>query len=158
MRLVAERITAENFAPFGEVLTAPPALGKQFFDGALHNGRPGARPSLALADCPALTVLPLKVTKLERHQYSSQSFIPLSGGGKLLVVAPHLDGVGPDLSAVRAFVTLPSEGITYRANIWHHSLTLLDQPGVQCVMMWNDGSSGDEEFADVAPFTVELPV
>ena len=157
MRLIAERITAENFAPFGDVLTAPPLSGKVSFDGALHNGRPGAHPSLALADCPALASLPLTVTKLERHQYSSQSFIPLSGGGKLLVVAPHREGVGPDLSAVRAFVTLPSEGITYRANIWHHSLTLLDRPGVQCVMMWTDGSNGDEEFADVAPFTVDLP-
>ncbi len=157
MRLVAERITAAGFAPFGDLLVAPATPGKVAFDDALYNGRPGAWPSLALAHCLPLPALPLTVTKLERHEFSSQSFIPLSGGGKLLVVCPHIEGGGPDLSALRAFVTAPAEGITYRPNIWHHSLTLLNEPGVQCVMMWKDDTTGDEEFVDVPPFTVELP-
>jgi ureidoglycolate lyase len=156
MRLVAEQITTEGFAPFGDLLAAPSAPGRSYFDGALHNGRATAHPSLSIVHCLPVASLPLTVTKLERHQYSSQSFIPLGGGAKLLVVCPHIEGVGPDLSALRAFVTLPSEGITYRPNIWHHSLTILGQPGFQAVMMWKDGTNGDEEFVDVPPFTVEV--
>ena len=156
-RLVAERISAAAFAPFGDVLAAPSAPGRSYFDGALHNGRAWARPSLSVVHVLPARSLPLTVTKLERHEFSSQSFIPLGGGAKLLVVGPHIEGVGPDIAALRAFVTLPTEGITYRPNIWHYSLTILGEPGFQAVMMWKDGTSGDEEFVDVPPFTVELP-
>ena len=156
-RVVAEWISAEAFAPFGDVLTAPAAPGRTYFDGALYNGRPGAQPSLSVVHVLPTLSLPLTVTKLERHEFSSQSFIPLGGGGKLLMVAPHLEGVGPDLAKLRAFVTKPSEGITYRPNIWHHGLTILDAPSFQAIMMWKDGTTGDEEFFDVPPFLLDLP-
>ncbi len=156
-RLVAERISAAAFAPFGDVLAAPAAPGRTYFDEALYNGRPGAKPSLSVVHVLPAKSLPLTVTKLERHEFSSQSFIPLGGGAKLLVVGPDIEGVGPDLARLRAFVTLPSEGITYRPNIWHHSLTILGEPGFQAVMMWKDGTSGDEEFVDVPPFLLDLP-
>jgi ureidoglycolate lyase len=39
-------------------------------------------------------------------------------------------------------------------NTWHHGLTLLDKPGRMAVFMWRDGGKLDEEFVDVAPFTV----
>ena len=157
MRLVAEKITAAAFAPYGDVLVAPKAPGRDYFDGALFNGRATAFPSLSMVQALPAPKLPLTVTKLERHEYSSQSFIPLGGGAKLLAVCLDKNGGEPDLSTLRAFVTLPSEGITYRPNIWHHSLTILDEPGFQAVLMWKDGTSGDEEFIDVPPFTIELP-
>jgi ureidoglycolate lyase len=157
MKLIAERITAAAFAPFGDVLVRPAAPGRIYFDKALFNGRATAQPSLSVVHALPVAALPLTVTKLERHEYSSQSFISLGGGAKLLVVCPHKDEVGPDLAAARAFVTLPEEGITYRPNIWHHSLTILNTPSFQAVMMWKDGSDSDEEFMDVPAFTVELP-
>ena len=157
VRLVAERLSAEAFAPFGHVVTAPPLpRGRVHFGDHIENARPHARANFSIVTVMPLETLPLTVTKLERHQFSSQSFIPIdNGGGKLVIVAPNR--AGPDLTAIRAFVTLPTEGIIYRPNIWHHGLTLLDRPGSQAVLMWCDGTTGDEEFVDVPTFTVEVP-
>jgi ureidoglycolate lyase len=42
-------------------------------------------------------------------------------------------------------------------NTWDHGRTVLDQPGRFCHVQWLlDGSSGDEEFVPVTPFTIRL--
>jgi len=41
-------------------------------------------------------------------------------------------------------------------NTWHHGFTVLDWPGRFAMFMWLDGSSGDEEFVPVTPFTIRL--
>lgn len=152
----AEPITAEAFAPFGEVLRAPQSPGRDYFDAALGNARPAARASLSLCRV-APTDLPLEVMRMERHRFSSQSFIPMEAAGYLAIVAPHAPEGGPDGPRARAFLLPGRLGITYHPDVWHYSLTVLECAGTFAIIMWRDGSAGDEEFATLAiPFRVEL--
>ena len=91
---------------------------------------------------------------MERHAFSSQSFVPLEAGRWLLLVAPDAGGV-PDLRALRAFLAGPRQGITYFANIWHQPLSILDRSAAFAIFMWRDGGEGDEEFVTLpTPITI----
>ena len=154
----AEPLTQEAFAPFGEALTIPTAKSRVYFDTALRNGRPAARPSLSLSFAEPRGALPLRVKVMERHEFSSQSFVPLGPVRWLVLVAPHGVGGGPDMTRARAFLPGPGQGVTYGMNVWHHPNTVLDAPASFAIWMWLDGGKGDEEFFDVAePLTVDVP-
>jgi ureidoglycolate lyase len=88
-----------------------------------------------------------------RHEFSSQSFVPIEVGRWLVVVAPHAAAGGPDMHRARAFIANLRQGVTYGANVWHHPLTILDRPAAFAVYMWLEGGKGDEEF-----FTLPAPV
>ncbi len=76
----------------------------------------------------------------------------------LVIVAPDSLNGDPDLNNVRAFLADGCQGITYRRGTWHHGMTVLDDVAKMAVLMWCDGSSGDEEFLDIStPFYVVLP-
>ena len=155
MKLILEPLAAEPFAPFGDVLEVPHSSGRTYFDRALGNLRPAARPSLSLARREELSSLPLTARQMERHEFSSQSFVPLEAGRWLVVAAPHAKGGGPDMKAARAFLAGPRQGVTYKADTWHHPLTILDRPAAFAVYMWLDGGKGDEEFFILpAPITI----
>jgi len=153
LKLIVEPLAVEPFAPFGEVLTIPELTGRAYFDRALSNLRPSARPSLSLSRKEDLSSLPLVARQMERHEFSSQSFVPIEAGRWLIVVAPHATGGGPDMRDARAFIAGPRQGVTYGANVWHHPLTIFDRPAAFTVYMWLDGGKGDEEF-----FTLPAPV
>jgi len=154
-RINAEPLTAEAFAPFGEVfsrLSEPGRLDPQLI---LENSRPGARPVLTLIRVAPKQV-PLEVTMLERHPHSSQTFVPLQVTRYLVIVAPKQPDGGPDLAQVRAFVVAADQGVNYRLDTWHHSLTVIDKEGEFAVLVWNDGSSADTEFLPLSESFVVL--
>jgi len=155
MILRAEPLTSAAFLPFGEVIECPAIPGRTYFEDALSSLRPGARPSLSLTVKAPLAALPLLSTTMERHEFSSQSFVPQEAGRWLAVVAPHAASGGPDMARARAFLCRPDQGVTYGANVWHHPFTVLDRTARFVIVMWRDGTSTDEEFAKVAPFSVE---
>jgi ureidoglycolate lyase len=157
-QIIAEPLTERAFEPFGEVLAASDAPGRVFFNDALANARAGATVNLSIAKVSHTREAPFVGRMLERHEFSSQTFLPLKVSRYLVVVAPGAAGGGPDVSRVRAFLAGPRLGITYRMGTWHHGLTVLDEPAEFAVLMWCDGTSGDEEFVPLAePFTVVLP-
>jgi ureidoglycolate lyase len=160
MKIVAEPLRADAFAPFGDVLEAPPDPGRRFFFGdGLANRRPGAAPSLAVAHVPPLEALPLVATRMERHEFSSQSFLALDVARWLVIVAPKAPGGGPDAARARAFLAGPGQGVTYHVDTWHHPLTVLDRPARFAVLIWLENSTTDEEFVTLAaPFAVDVPV
>ena len=153
-RIKAEPLSAEAFAPFGEVLTLPTQAGRTYYNAALGNLRHEAGPSLSLSLREPSDPLPLRVVSLERHQYSSQTFVPIDVAQYLVVVAPHLPQGGPDVSRARAFLARGDQGVTYRPDTWHHGLTVFGRPAQFAVFMWATGGQGDEEFVDVEPFDV----
>ena len=157
MQIDPQPLTREAFAPYGDVIDVPNEPGRQYYEDALGNLRPAAHPSLSLSLKAGTPDRPLKAELLERHEFSSQTFVPIDVARWLIVVAPHAKAGGPDLSAVKAFIATGKQGVTYKPNTWHHGLTVLDKPGRFAVFMWRVGGKGDEEFVPVAPFTIRIP-
>jgi ureidoglycolate lyase len=120
LKLIVEQLAAEPFAPFGEVLTIPEPTGRAYFDRALSNLRPSAHPSLSLSRKQNLSSLPLVARQMERHEFSSQSFVPIEAGRWLIVVAPHARVAGLTCTArahsspalARVSPMVPTCGIT----------------------------------------------
>jgi ureidoglycolate lyase len=152
-----EPLTKEAFSAFGEVIDLPTAAGRTYYEEALGNLRPTARPSLSVSQREPTLERPITASLLERHEFSSQTFLPLDVDRWLVVVAPHSKAGGPDPGGLRAFIANGRQGVTYRANTWHHGLTVLDRPGRFGVFMWRDGTKGDEEFVPIEPFTIRIP-
>ena len=158
MRIVAQPLSEDAFAPYGDVLAAPRDFGRTYFEKGLQSGRANAWPSLSVTHSRPLPKLPLEAKVMERHEFSSQSFMPLEVARWLVVVAPSGADGGPDPSGAVAFWVPPGQGVTYHMGTWHHPLTALDRPARFAVFMWRDGTSTDEEFRTLAtPFTVEMP-
>lgn len=155
--LLARPLSAEGFAPFGDVLAVPADPGRAYFESGLGNRRLQARPSLSLSRRLPTPGPEILIETLERHEFSSQSFVALDVSRWLVVVAPHAAGGGPDAARAVAFLAGPGQGVTYRADVWHHGLTVLDRPASMAVFMWRDGGPLDEEFVAVPRFVVRVP-
>jgi len=126
-RLVARPLSADAFAPFGDVLDARGAADfainagqcDRFHDRArLEFLGPGARAGISLARSRP-SPLPLRLATLERHPLGSQAFLPLGPDPFLVVVAPDVGGVPGD---PKAFLARPGQGVNYLRNTWHAAL------------------------------------
>lgn len=156
--VIAEPLHPESFAPFGDVLECSNRTTRIFFNESLENARIGAKVDLSMARIAPVDNSPLAVKMMERHPYSSQTFIPVRMSRYLVIVAPDNADLRPDVSRVRAFVAGSHQGITYRRGVWHHGMTVLDEVAEMAVLMWCDGGDGDEEFIELeSPFSVLLP-
>ena len=155
-RLKIEPISAEAFAPFGQLLPpAPPGAGRQELIEELQNDRATARPRLSIATTEP-KALPLTALKMERHVHSSQVFAPLDCASYLVMVAPHGDGGMPDFEKIRAFRVPGDTGINYKADTWHHPLSPLERTGRFAILTFVDGTAADEQFVDLPqPVLVE---
>jgi ureidoglycolate lyase len=158
----AEPLTAEAFAPFGQVVSCGGGARDANQGTALRNDflaqvqstRPSARPNLcAIRSQPRS--LPFTAKLFERHPHSSQAFLPMDAGRILLIVAPDANGK-PDAAHARAFITGKGQGFNYSLGTWHHPLVVLDQPAELAMFVYEDGSKGDcEEFPLATPLLVE---
>lgn len=155
MTIVVKPLNAVDFAPYGEVMPIARDPGRQYYEQALGNLRAQAQPSFSMVCRPAEDIgSTASISLLERHEFSSQSFIPLADVKWLIVVCPHAASGGPDYTKSEAFIADGNQGITYKPNTWHHGLTVLEGAGQFAVFMWRDGTSRDEEFVKIAPFDV----
>jgi ureidoglycolate lyase len=158
MQISAAPLSVTAFAPFGQVIERPADFGRVYFSEALASSRAMAKGSLSISKARPLDALILTATKMERHEFSSQSFVPIDVSRYLVVVAPHGPEGRPDHTRLQAFVARGDQGVTYGMNVWHHPLCVLDQPGQFAIFMWLDGGRGDEEFVDLpAPVRVSFP-
>ncbi|MEM7776195.1 MAG: ureidoglycolate lyase, partial [Pseudomonadota bacterium] len=155
--LLAEPISPEAFAPFGVVLAAPSELGRIYYDQGLANTRRNASASISIAHIAEAQSMPITAVEMERHAFSSQSFIPMDVSRYLVVAAPHDVNGAPDAQRAKAFIVPGDVGITYGVDVWHHPITVLGRPGVFAVQMWRDGTASDEEFVKLErPFRIDL--
>jgi len=130
-------LTAEAFAPFGDVLeiTGPPDViinqGKcgRYHDKA-HLDYPGGRLGVSLFNSEP-RALPYQLDMMERHPLGCQSFIPMTQNGFLVIVAPDDEGKPGTPSA---FLTTPGQAVNYHRNVWHGVLTPLQAPGLFAVI------------------------
>lgn len=157
MLITAQPLTPAAFEPFGQVLTAPEIPDGSTDGAVLSNLRAAAEPSLNLIRIEPSS-LPLTATVLERHPFSSQSFMPMTVSRYVVMVAPGLDDETPDISKLKVFIAVSGQGISYNPNTWHHGLTVLDSPADFAVFMWNDGGPADTEFLKLKEsFQVQAP-
>jgi ureidoglycolate lyase len=129
--LTPEPLTAEAFAPFGQVIEASESAERiainygyttRFNDLArLDVSDGGGRAVVSLFRSRPLDPPVLKV--FERHPLGSQSFTPLQGRPFLAAVAP---AGAFDPTAVRVFLAAPHQGVNYAKGVWHHFLLPLE--------------------------------
>jgi ureidoglycolate lyase len=150
--ILLETLTVSAFAPFGDVITvgtdgvaANQGSATRFnFVAALQNLRPNARANVAVFRTTP-RVLPMPVRLMERHPHSSQMFVPMRCTRYAVLVAPNAPDGGPDLDALRAFECTSTQGVNYRAGVWHHPMIALDAASDFVMLAWEDGSPGDCE-------------
>ena len=130
--IVAEPLTAEAFASFGDVIEADNAV-RQF---PINGGNTTRYHDLAKIDPGpdghAIVsifrgeprALPFPVEMMERHPLGSQAFVPMSGRPYLVVVAPA--GTPPTAQDLRVFLARGDQGVNYARGVWHHPLLALD--------------------------------
>jgi ureidoglycolate lyase len=146
-RLTPQPLTAEAFAPFGEVIEAGPAAEQR----AINYGATTRFHDLAKVDVaedsgtPLISIFrstplerPVRVKIMERHPVASQAFMPLSARPYLVVVAPPGE---LDPEAIRAFLAGPGQGVNYARGTWHHYSLALDE--VSDFLVVDRGGPGD---------------
>ncbi len=150
-------LTAERFAPFGQVLAGRgEGPERHEFAADMRNLRAAARPNLTFMRVPVAGT-PLNIVSLERHPFSNQAFMPLNGTRHLVAVCPTTKKGDPDLSRVQVFEASGSQAVNYDANVWHAPRTALGGPGEFVMFRWDDGSGADTEQRPLAtPITVEF--
>jgi ureidoglycolate lyase len=143
--LAAEPLTADAFAPFGDVIEAsdraevmPINYGWTTRFNALTEVTVGdGQAVISLFRSKPLDPLVLKV--FERHPLGSQAFMPLQGRPYLVAVAPP----GPfDAAAVRVFRAAASQGVNYARGTWHHFLLALEAES-DFLVVDRDGGPGE---------------
>ena len=127
--LTPEPLTADAFAPFGDVIeasdraeTIPINYGWTTRFNALTDVNVGdGRAIISLFRSKPLAPLVLKI--FERHPDGSQAFMPLNGRPYLVAVAP---AGAFDPSRVRVFRAAANQGVNYAKGTWHHFLLALE--------------------------------
>jgi len=137
MKIIIKPMSADAFAPFGDLLEAkgtPDKIINQGLCGRFHDrarmdfsdGRVGI--SIFHAE---KRDLPLKLDLVERHPDGSQAFVPMSHQPFLVVVAEDQNGIPQN---IRAFLTEAGQAINIHRGVWHGVLTPLYDPGLFAVI------------------------
>ncbi|WP_447043411.1 ureidoglycolate lyase [Vreelandella sp. H-I2] len=151
LELKAEPLTADAFAPFGDVIDARTSASFPINAGRTQRHHDLAKVETLGENAHTLInifvsqpiTLPLELTFLERHPQGSQAFMPLHQERFIVVVAPPGEHINPE--DVRAFVTDGRQGVNYRAGTWHAIQSVLEREGEFLVVdRGGDGNNCDE--------------
>lgn len=165
LTITPEPVTAEAFAPFGEVISldATPRLPIDLYSGvnAIHG------PVVLEADeRPEFILFRVgyrggDIRYMERHQGMTQTFIPLNGDPFVVAVAapdaPLVDEF-PDVSAIRAFLVPGDVSLNLRRGAWHEppfptkdgqKFLITSMPGVTVGLQSQVDDNGEVHKLDV---------
>lgn len=163
---MAQPLTKEAFAPFGDVIELP---GENAFP--INRGKcirhhalstvdvvgEGAQVGLSIFEGQPYA-LPHILDLVERHPLGSQSFQPLMGAGDdqpwLVIVCPDEEGKP---GHPQAFLATAQQGINIRRNTWHGVLTPLYAPAHFLVVDRVGEGENLEEIALDPPYSVVVP-
>lgn len=158
LELTAEPLTADAFAPFGDVIDARTSDSFPINAGRTQRHHDLAKVETLGDNARTLinifvsqpVTLPLELTFLERHPLGSQAFMPLHQERFIVVVAPPGETINPE--DVRAFVTDGRQGVNYHAGTWHAIQSVLDRDGEFLVV----DRGGDGNNCDEYPLTLRV--
>jgi ureidoglycolate lyase len=149
-----EPLTAEAFAPFGDVLEATgdfrlinAGLCRRHHDRAGMDFGPEGRAGISIFDAVP-RALPYEFDLIERHPDGSQAFLPMSEHPFLVIVSE-----GPEATP-RAFLTDGMQGINLHRGSWHGVLTPLQAPGRFAVVDRIGPTPNLEEYRFLQPWRV----
>jgi len=166
MRVLAQPLTAEAYAPSGHVIMASPrgepglpanrGTARRFnYLAPIEDRRPGrATLNVCVFRSEPSLAFPLSLSLLEKHPASTQAFLPMNATRYLVVVAEG--DAAPDLGTIAAFVATGTQGITYLPGIWHHPMIALDATIDFSCLVWEDGTAADCVEAALAQGAVEI--
>ena len=156
-------LTAEAFAPFGDVIEA--SDNAQHYD--INYGFTRRYHDLAEVDANAnngkvgISIFrsapqpwPIHIRLLERHPLSSQAFMPLDKRYYLIVVALPLAVL--DESTIKVFLAAPHQGVNYHAGTWHHYSLALNQPSDFLVIDRIGQGPNCDEVSLQHPFSLQI--
>ena len=150
-------VSAEEFAPFGELLAARDAPTRMINAGrcerhhALATVERGGGEAIISIFRSEPVSLPYQCALLERHPLGSQAFMPLGADPWLSVVAPD-EGGRP--GAPIAFLVPAGMGVNLRAGVWHGVLTPLDR-AADFLVVDREGAGVNLEEVAISPVTIE---
>jgi len=157
--LTIEPLTADAFAPFGQVIELAGAhhypinngMTERYHDLArVELGGVHARPLISIFRGQPYA-LPLSLRLVERHPLGSQAFYPLTANPWLVITAEDDSGKPTRL---RAFRPVHGQGINIAMNTWHGVLTPLETEADFIVIdRGGDGNNLEEHHFD-EPWTI----
>ncbi len=160
----AEPLTAEAFAPYGDVIE-PKSAVKALEINYGHTTRFHDLFPVDVADedgdvCVSIfrsnqLDLPITIKMMEYHPLGSQAFIPLSGNPYLVVVA-EAGTLKPE--NIRVFTAAPGQGVNYRKGTWHHFSLALGSESDFLVIDRKGGGSNciEHELSHAEQITIVL--
>ncbi len=124
-------LTAERFAPYGDVIEASRRATAgmndarfERFDDLCQLDAGGGRLAVSLVCARVPSALPYRVDFVERHPLGTQAFVPLSPCRMIVMVAPAGESVSSD--ELVAFESNGRQGINYHRGVWHMPLIAFD--------------------------------
>ncbi|EPX73818.1 ureidoglycolate hydrolase [Schizosaccharomyces octosporus yFS286] len=181
--LYSKQFTPESFAPYGTVVqpkdngpmvianagTAKKYLGVSESENYYKKSSTpsskatwnffSTKPSVFPADeeSPAF-----KISVLERHPYTTQTFIPLCRDAQessyLVAVAPNSPDGLPDWERVEAFVAKGCQGVTYAAGVWHAPMVTIGKDTMLAAFNYENGVDNDDCQVQSAPSPLDVYV
>lgn len=124
-----------------------------------------ATPKTTTIPTPTTAVFPIQV--LERHSYTTQTFIPLGLSADsftryLVIVAPTIsppniespddddrDRGPPDLDNLRAFWAHGGQAVTYAAGTWHSPMAVIGDKSVDFVVLQFSNGVREEDCEEI---------
>jgi len=152
--IVAGRLDAQAFAPFGALIEAPARAGERAMYGDWLVPLPGLALQFHL-NRVARAALPLVLDQVERHPHAAQVFLPVDVSRYLVTVMPSDGGGAPAPDRALSFILPGTAGVVYRPGAWHAGITALDRDASFAVLMWR-GAADDDVFAPIAPVMLHI--
>jgi ureidoglycolate lyase len=141
-------LTAEAFAPFGEVIetsgvqpkTINQGYAKRFNDLCRVDVSPdGGEVNVSLFTAVPRPA-PIAIKLMERHPLGSQAFIPMQNEPWLVLVCADPS----DFASYRLFSATGQQGVNYARNAWHHPLLVFNESHFLIIDRKGPGSNLEE--------------
>lgn len=145
MQIRAKKLTAEDFAKYGEVIDLSPSVEPTVSAEVLDYWKQQAVFSI---DGPAeIGVLKVKkhemvFEKMEQHTETPEILIG-QGGGFVVPVAPPSDDV-PSPDKIEAFEVGPRQAIMLKRSCWHWVPNPADKDELTILVLFKDNTSADD--------------
>jgi ureidoglycolate hydrolase len=138
--LVAQKMTPEAFAPYGEIIGERGQVNLDMDDG----------PTSVAAQ--TVEARPLEFTFLGRHQRTEQVFVPVGEAHSVIAVAPPCedDRTVPDVERMAAFLVDGSCAFKLRRGSWHTSAFPLGECATFMVMDRENTLEEDYDLRDLS--------